>query len=105
MFSNSYRKKCIYALKQILKREIQDSTLLQAYVTFQLMKDAEAWSFSAAYQAAVSKAEITADMLYSLFLHLEISLVYVNNTLCFMILSIYLTCLSIIFFAMESQSW
>ena len=56
MFSNSYREKCIYALKQILKREIHDSTLLQAYVTFQLMKDAEAWTFSAAYQAAVSKA-------------------------------------------------
>ena len=42
MFTNPYREKCINILKQILpNKAVKDSTLLQAYATFHMMKEVE----------------------------------------------------------------
>ena len=42
MFTNPYREKCINILKKILpNKAVKDSTLLQAYVTFHMMKKAK----------------------------------------------------------------
>lgn len=40
MFTNPYREKCVNILEKLLpRRAVQDSTLLQAYATFHMMKE------------------------------------------------------------------
>lgn len=40
MFTNPYREMCVNILEKLLpRRAVQDSTLLQAYATFHMMKE------------------------------------------------------------------
>ena len=64
LFTNPYRKKCVNILEKLLPhRAVQDSTLLQAYATFHMMKEVTGASYAEIYRAASRKS---APYLYAL---------------------------------------
>lgn len=66
MFTNPYREKCVNILEKLLpRRAVQDSTLLQAYATFHMMKEVtlSGANYAEIYRAASRKS---APYLYAL---------------------------------------
>ena len=66
MFTNPYREKCVNILEKLLPhRAVQDSTLLQAYATFHMMKEVtlSGANYAEIYRAASRKS---APYLYAL---------------------------------------
>lgn len=59
MFTNPYREKCVNILEKLLpRRAVQDSTLLQAYATFHMMKEVtlSGANYAEIYRAASRKS-------------------------------------------------
>ena len=66
MFTNPYREMCVNILEKLLpRRAVQDSTLLQAYATFHMMKEVtlSGANYAEIYRAASRKS---APYLYAL---------------------------------------
>ena len=59
MFTNPYREMCVNILEKLLpRRAVQDSTLLQAYATFHMMKEVtlSGANYAEIYRAASRKS-------------------------------------------------